>query len=441
MAATEHLDIKEHFQKQFTLFERSLNGEASSPMHTIRKKALEQFSQLPFPTRHDEDWRFTNIAPMLQIPFSAVHKATKTNIPQKQLSPLILPEREAFNLVFVDGLFAPSLSTVDIDPVVTITPISALTDAQQEFLSSKLLDSSALRQDIFSTLNSAFIRDGVFISIPENFRMEKPIHMLFLTASNESIITHPRVIIFAGKNSHSTIFESYHSLHEARYFTNCVTEISLGENATLHHTKVQNESEQAFHISSMQSVQGRDSNFTSNVISFGGALVRNNIATTLQGEGAWCSLNGLYMAHGKQHVDNHTTIDHASPHAESHELYKGILDQEARGVFHGRIIVRPDAQKTDAKQQNKNLLLSDTATIDTKPQLEIYANDVKCTHGATVGQLDEDQLFYLRARGIDRDAAEDILTHAFARDVINRISFEPMRTRLEEMIHAKLGKN
>lgn len=441
MAATEQLDMKEHFQKQFKVFEQSLNGEASSPMHALRKKALEQFSQLTFPTRHDEDWRFTNIAPMLQIPFTAVNRVPKTNIPPKQLSQLVLPELDALQLVFVNGFFASSLSIADIDPAVTITPISALTQTQQEFLSSKLLGSSALREDIFSTLNSAFIQDGVFISIPENIRMEKPIHALFLTTSSESIITHPRVIVLAGKNSHSTIFESYHSLHEARYFTNCVTEISLGENATLHHTKVQNESEQAFHISSMQSVQGRDSKFTSNVISFGGALVRNNLATTLHGEGAWCSLNGLYMAHGKQHVDNHTTIDHASPHAESHELYKGILDQESRGVFHGRIIVRPDAQKTDAKQQNKNLLLSDNATIDTKPQLEIYANDVKCTHGATVGQLDEDQLFYLRARGINRDTAEDMLTHAFARDVINRISFAPMRDKLEEMIHAKLRNN
>jgi Fe-S cluster assembly protein SufD len=248
----------------------------------------------------------------------------------------------------------------------------------------------------------------------------------------------PRNLIVTGDNSKVSIVESYVARSQDVYFTNAVTEMLVGENAVIEHDKLQLESGRAFHIATAQIHQRARSTFTSNAISLGGSLVRNNVTVVLGAEGIESTLNGLSLATGTQHIDNHTTIEHAQPQCASHELYKAILDGEAKGVFNGKIFVRKDAQKTDAKQTNKTLLLSDGATIDTKPQLEIFADDVKCTHGATVGQLDEEQIFYLRSRGIGLDAARDLLTFAFASDVINRVHVEPLRAQLDRVIHARL---
>ena len=283
----------------------------------------------------------------------------------------------------------------------------------------------------FSALNTAFLQDGAVIRIDDGVVLKDPVHVVFIsTAPGEAVVTHPRVLLLVGDNSQVSVIESYAGLRDAGYFTNAVTQIEAGAGSVVHHCKILRESLQSYHVAGMQARLARNAVVTSNSITLGGALVRNDIGVVLDGEGAECTLNGLYLAGGKQHIDNHTTIDHASPHCASHELYKGILDGDGRAVFNGKIIVRLDAQKTDAKQSNKALLLSERAQVNTKPQLEIFADDVKCAHGATVGQLDEDALFYLRARGLGREEARRILIQAFATDVLNRVRHKPIQMEL-----------
>ncbi len=433
---------KERFLSNFRLFESTLNGESVSPVHALRMQAIASLSRLDFPTRSHEDWKYTSVAPIVDSSFILPKNVTSTKIDSAQIHQLLLNEEDVFRFVFINNHFSAELSPVQLPDGVTVSSLAEALRNGNELLLHHLSKSGMNDEDVFTALNTAFLKDGAFIHVQDNYVIEKPIQLMFFTStSEEKVMTHPRNVIVVGKNAHVVIIESYDGVSEGIYFTNAITQFLLGQNAVVQHTKVQNESEQAFHIASMYVEQSRSSSFTSNSMTFGGALVRNDVMNLLDGEGATCALNGLYMTHNKQHVDNHTTIIHAKPHCESHELYKGILDNESRGVFNGKIIVRPDAQKTDAKQQNKNLLLSDSATIDTKPQLEIFANDVRCTHGATVGQLDEEQLFYLRARGIFFDQAKDMLTHAFASEVVNRVTIEPLRSRLETILTTKLGKN
>jgi Fe-S cluster assembly protein SufD len=285
------------------------------------------------------------------------------------------------------------------------------------------------------------MRNGAFVYIPDGVVVDEPIHLLYVSTGNESsFISTPRNLIIAGKNSQVSIVESYVSLAGVPYLTNTVTEMVAGERSLIEHDKLQDESLNAFHVGTTHFQQSTGSNVVSNSIALGGSIVRNNVTSVLAGEGIECTLNGLSLATGQQLVDNHTAIDHAKPNCVSHELYKSVLDGKSRGVFNGKIFVRKDAQKTDAKQTNKTLLLSDDATMDTKPQLEIFADDVKCTHGATVGQLDEEQVFYLRSRGMALDTARDILTVAFASDVVSRIHVDPLREELDAIMQKRLRK-
>jgi Fe-S cluster assembly protein SufD len=343
-------------------------------------------------------------------------------------------------MVFLNGHYSESLSSVHALPNgVKITSLASALKSDYDLVNRYLTRYAKFDDNAFTALNTAFIEDGAFIFVPDNIVVEEPVHLLFVSAiSDSSFVAHPRNVIVAGKNSQISVVETYGALHNSVYFTNVVTEMFAGEHSVIEHDKLQTENLHAYHIGSMHVYMNAKSNMTSNSISLGGALTRNNVTAVLDAEGIECTLNGLSLATGKQHVDNHTTIDHAKPHCNSHELYKSILDGNSRGVFNGKIFVRKDAQKTDAKQTNKTLLLSDDATIDTKPQLEIFADDVKCTHGATVGQLDEEQIFYLRSRGLGLDAARDILTFAFASDVINRIHVEPLRHQLDNMIQSRL---
>jgi Fe-S cluster assembly protein SufD len=291
-------------------------------------------------------------------------------------------------------------------------------------------------------LNTAFFQDGAFIRVPAGIAVATPIHLLFISTGKETGATsHPRNLIIAGPGSQVTVLESYVSLGEAPGLTNAVTELLVGEGAGFEHCKFQDEGPAAFHVAAIQAQLGRGCNLISHSFATGARLSRNNIRTRLAGEGVECVLNGLYLTRGDQLADHHMVVDHAQPRCASHEYYNGILDGRSRGVFHGRILVRPDAQKTDAKQTNKNLLLSDEATVDTKPQLEIYADDVKCTHGATVGQLNEESIFYLRARGIGADTARRMLIHAFAGEIIERIRFAPAREELDQLIWDRLEAN
>ena len=385
-----------------------------------------------------EDWRFTNVGPIASTAFTLADE--DTGVTAAQLGSLMFAGLSSIQLVFLNGRFASALSSIGTLPAgVEVRSLGEVLAGDHEAIEPHLARLAPYEDQAFSALNTALLQDGAFIRIPDNVVLDRPVHLVFgSTAPGESVATHPRVLVLLGENSSARIIENYASLRDAAYFTNAVTEVDVGPNSVVDHYKVIRESLEAYHVASLHLRLARSSVATSTSVTLGGALVRNDVGVLLDGEGAECTLNGLYVAGGRQLVDNHTTIDHAMPHCASHELYKGVLDGRGHAVFNGKIIVRIDAQKTDAKQTNKALLLSEQAQINTKPQLEIFADDVKCTHGATVGQLDADALFYLRARGLSLAQARRVLIHAFANDVLQRIQLEPVRTRLEAALLDRL---
>ena len=429
------------YQSRFDVFEQSLNGAKSTSVHAMRRGAMQRFKELGFPTTRQEEWRFTNILPITKIQFQPILRNELHGVTKSDLQPYALDH--ALRLVFVDGMFSQELSDSSSHPAGLIAGSLAETlkkhpDTIQSYFNYLVMG----EENAFTTLNTAFLWDGAYISVPQGVILENPIQLLFVATHREQVYAaQPRNLIIAGIDSQCKIIEMYVGLAQNTYLTNTVTEISLGDNAVVEHDKFQVEGVNAYHIGTTHVQMNAASRFTSNVISLGGSIVRNNLTARFDAEGAECILNGLSLGRGTQVVDNHTVIDHAKPHCTSHELYKSILDGASKGIFNGKVFVRKDAQKTDAKQTNKTLLLSDDATMNTKPQLEIFADDVKCTHGATIGQLDDEQIFYLRSRGIGLDAARDILTSAFAGDVVNRITIEPFRRQVERMIHDRLNKN
>jgi Fe-S cluster assembly protein SufD len=429
------------YQSRFEVFEQSLNGAKSTSVHAMRRGAMQRFMELGFPTTQQEEWRFTNILPITKIQFQPILRYELHGVTKSDLQPYALDH--ALRLVFVDGMFSQELSDSSSHPAGLIAGSLAETlkkhpDTIQSYFNYLVMG----EENAFTTLNTAFLWDGAYISVPQGVILENPIQLLFVATHREQVYAaQPRNLIIAGIDSQCKIIETYVGLAQNTYLTNTVTEISLGDNAVVEHDKFQVEGVNAYHIGTTHVQMNAASRFTSNVISLGGSIVRNNLTARFDAEGAECILNGLSLGRGTQVIDNHTVIDHAKPHCASHELYKSILDGASKGIFNGKVFVRKDAQKTDAKQTNKTLLLSDDATMNTKPQLEIFADDVKCTHGATIGQLDDEQIFYLRSRGIGLDAARDILTSAFAGDVVNRITIEPLRRQLERMIHDRLNKN
>jgi Fe-S cluster assembly protein SufD len=372
-------------------------------VQALREAAFQRFAELGFPTTHDEEWRFTNVAPIARTPWhSFVGQA---------LSPANLPDA-----------------------------------ARPHLAQHALYDRNA-----FVALNTAFLSNLTLIEVPRGAVLDQPIEIqvgqalspanvapAVFAAGELPIAIHPRTLILVGSNAQCSIVETYAGA--GAYFTNAVTEIVAGEGAVIDHYKLQQESPEAFHVSTMHATLGRSANFSSHSISLGGALVRNDANVTLS-EGTEATLNGLYIVNGRQHIDNHTEIDHAKPHGTSHELYKGVLDGHATAVFNGRIIVRKDAQKTDSKQTNKNLVLSDDAVINTKPELQILADDVRCTHGATIGQLDAEALFYMQSRGIGRRQARDLLTYAFAQDIIDRVKIPALKDQVEKVLFEKFHEH
>jgi Fe-S cluster assembly protein SufD len=404
-------------------------------LRKLRQEAMERFTELGFPQRTDEEWRFTNIAPLIRTPF-AFAEGNGSEAAKEVLTEVVLDAGSGPRLVFVNGRFESALSHPALPrsgPARVRAEIFGKTSESE--LKRWLAKYASYLDHAFIALNTAFLNDGAFIRIPAGFQAREPIHIVFLSTSRgEPTVSHPRVLIVAEPGSRATVLESYAGPDGQKYLTNAVAEIVVQDQAAVDHYKIQLEGRQAFHVATLQAFLGRAANFRTHMIGLGGALVRNEVNAVAGDEGSECTLNGLYLANGAQHMDNRTFIDHAKPHCTSHELYKGVLDGQARGVFNGKIRVAQDAQKTDAKQTNKTLLLSDDAQINTKPQLEIYADDVKCTHGATVGQLSDEALFYLRSRGIGLEAARGLLTFAFANDIISRIQVEPVREALEEML-------
>jgi Fe-S cluster assembly protein SufD len=433
------LDIKKWYISNFQTFENSLNGESLKPIHRVRKEAIANFSNLNFPTTHDEDWRFTNITPLLKHNFLP---AKKVNLKQKQIKNFIFKNISNNLLVFVNGHFAPGLSKIKSLPDgIKVGNIADEIKNGSAIIEEHLNKYANYKTQIFTALSTAFTQDGAFIHVHDNKIVDEPINILFITAAGEEkILSQPRNLFVAGKNSQVTIIERYASLDNGIYFTNVVSEIVTGENSSINHIKIQEEGLKAFHVSRTEVDQEKNSNFVSYSISLGGEISRYDLNSKFNDEGGECSLNGLYLLTGNQLYDTHSLIDHAKPYCTSHEHYKGILDDTSRGVFNGKVIVRKDAQKTNAFQENNNIILSDGALVNTKPQLEIFADDVKCSHGATVGQLDQDSLFYLRSRGIGEEKARDILIHAFASDVIKSIKVEQVKNYLEEILEGRFNK-
>ena len=420
-------------------FER-LEMKQPSWLFPLRKAGISRFAELGFPTVRDEDWRFTNIAPIAKLPFQPATERTRGDVDAAAIQKFSFTGLKASQLVFINGHFAPELSTILPQAEgIKIGSLAAALEKDSTIVEKHLGRYSQGEDNAFASLNTAFFRDGAFIYVPAGQSVENPVHLLFISTSREAgATTHPRNLIIAEKGSQLTVLESYVGAGDGTYFTNAVEELVIGEGAVVEHCKFQDENPHAFHIAAINAHLGRNCNFIGHSIATGARLSRNNIRAKLAAEGVECILNGLYLTKDDQLADHHMIVEHAKPRCNSHEYYNGILDGRSKGVFHGRILVQPDAQKTDAKQTNKNLLLSDEATIDTKPQLEIYADDVKCTHGATVGQLNEESIFYLRARGIGHETARRMLIHAFAGEIIDRIRCAPAREELDRVAWERL---
>jgi len=419
-------------------------------LRSIRQQAFARFAEVGFPTTHDEDWRFTNVAPIAHATFELARDGA-ARLSAADLEPF-LPRSfgagSACQLVFVNGHFAPQLSQIAaLPPGVKVGSLAEEIISNPGELEPHLARYANIRRDAFCAFNTAFIEDGAYVRIGRGTVLERPVYLLFVSTARAPSMAHPRNLIVAEEDSQAAVAEDYISLAPPQgaagpvpFFSNTVTELVAADNAVLSHYMILREDRQAFNVSTLRIQQGRAANVTSHSVLLGGALVRNNVHPVLAGEGGECLINGLFLGNDSQHMDNYMLVEHASPHCNSRQFYNGILDDRAHGVFHGRIIVHKDAQKTDAKQTNRNLLLSDEAQIDTKPQLEIYADDVKCTHGATIGQVDENALFYTRSRGLDEAAAQRMLLLAFANESLHRMNPGPMRAHLESLLQQWLSR-
>jgi Fe-S cluster assembly protein SufD len=418
-----------------TGFDEFTAARAGEPawLRTSRARAAATFRDEGLPTTRHEEWRFTPLSGITDVP---AQPAASAVVDVDAIDGFLFRGFDGPQLVFVNGRYAAGLSKSHALPAgIRVESLASVLDSDAATLQAHLGTAIRFRQQGFTALNDAWFSDGAVIVVEANAAIETPVHLLYFSTGSGT--SYPRTLIVAGVNSQVTVVESFAGT-ESSYVTNAITEVISGDGAHVDHYKVNRESLQAHHVASTHLQLARASVFATHNISLGGQLTRNDINATLDGEGIECTVNGLYLADGDRLVDTHTAIDHAKPHCHSYEIYKGVLDGRSRGVFNGKIFVREDAQKTDAKQTNQVLLLSDDATIDTKPQLEIFADDVKCTHGATVGQLSEESLFYLRARGIGKDDARALLIHAFAESVVENIRIDAVRHALEQVLLARL---
>ncbi len=396
-----------------------------------RRSALAEFERDGFPTMKDEDWHFTNVAPIAD---SIFRRARKGGAVSSDVIARFGHGQDWHTVVFVNGRAVSGFGAA-LPAGITISSLATEIERDSELLKRHMSKLSPPGSGAFSALNTAMAADGAVIHIAADTVLDKPVHLLFIADSaSENTAIQMRNLVFADKHSQGTVIESYVSVGGDSYFTNAVTEVLVADGARLSHYKLQTESTNAFHVGTVQVRQGRDSRYESFSFATGARLSRTNVHSTLAGDAAEVVMNGLYMVDGSQHVDHQTRIEHVAPNCPSHELYKGILDGRSHGVFNGKVYVHPEAQKTDGKQSNNNLLLSDAARVDTKPQLEIFADDVKCTHGATVGRLDETALFYMRSRGIGPAESKRLLTYAFAADVLEKIELEPLKLSLERQV-------
>ncbi|HVF68707.1 MAG TPA: Fe-S cluster assembly protein SufD, partial [Pyrinomonadaceae bacterium] len=400
----------------------------------LREGAFARFEELGFPTTDDEEWKYTNVSAVARAEFRPAEGPAR--LQREAVEPLVSAEARRSRLVFVDGIFSRELSSLEAvaQGVVAVELGAALAGEHAEVLWEHLGRLSGEGSDAFSALNTAFLGGGAFLHVPKGVEAGAPVQLLFVSTAESGAATFPRVLVVAGRDSRLDLIETYASVGAAAYLTDAVVEVFVGEGARVTHYKVQDEGAAAYHVASTRAELSRSSYYDLTTVTLGAQLSRHNIEILLESEGAECRVDGLYIVGTGQHADTHSLIDHRVPNCASRQNYKGILDGRSRAVFNGRVFVREDASGTDAQQSNKNLLLSREARVDTKPQLEIYNDDVKCSHGATVGQLDEDELFYLLSRGLHEDLARNLLTYGFAEEVVERIKFESIRAQLDEAI-------
>ena len=438
MNSQEYTSFKDQLIAAFRTGEERMNGESKSAFHQVRRAALQTFETLGFPTIRHEEWKYSNVKAMIGEQYGFDEGTTLT---ADDLTPLQIPNLEGNILYFVNGNYRADLSQI-ISPA-THLEIKSFAEAQQTDAETVGLHFSRyadFQDNAFTALNTAFAQEGVFIRIPDNKVVEEPVILRFITDTRRgNVAVQPRNLIVVGRNAEVKIAESYRTLGNGAGFTNVVTEVVMAAESRVEHYRIQNDSERTYHVGRTQVSQADNSHYYNATITLNGGFVRNDLNIVLNGQHCESFMYGLYMPNGKQHVDNHTLVDHAMPNCYSSELYKGILNDRGTGVFNGKIYVRPDAQKTNAYQSCKNVVLSPDASMNTKPQLEIYADDVKCSHGTTTGKMNEEALFYLQSRGIPKDAARTLLLYAFAEEVVSNIKIQPIRDYLEGIIREKLA--
>ncbi|HEU0184085.1 MAG TPA: Fe-S cluster assembly protein SufD [Blastocatellia bacterium] len=445
---TQVIKEKDNIFTAYKLHAQSREGRDPAWLANLREKAGAAFESLDFPTTRDEEWKYTNVARILKVPYREslirgdAESAGRKKLTARDLAPFTFEESRESRLVFINGAFSRGLSNVVARPKACVAGnLAEIPGEHANVARGHLAAYADYRDASFTALNTASVGDGAFVYIPDGKTAEAPIHLLFISTAEEPAVSHPRVLIVAGAGAIATIIESYVSIGGGVYFTNAVTEVVAKEGAVVTHYRLQQESESAFHVATTQVYQERGSNYASYAISLGAEIARHDLNVALTGEDVETTIDGLYVVTGRQHADSHTSVDHQKPHSVSRQLYKGILDGNSRAVFDGKVFVREGALLTDARQLNKNLLLSSDAHVDTKPQLEIFADDVKCAHGATVGQLEDEELFYLAARGITPERARALLTYGFAEDVISRIKLKSAREHLERVVLDKLHQS
>ncbi len=428
------------YQAAFRRLQQRSASAASSWMARLRESAMDRFEQLGFPSVKEEDWKYTNVAPISRLSFEPVLGTDETAgaLSPSDFARFAYHEAETSRLVFLNGVLLKQSSAVSGLPagMVAIDLQDAIADERySDLIREHLARSADYNANGLTALNTAMISSGAFVLVPKETVLESPLQLLFVSdTSRPNPAAFPRVLIVAEENSRGLLIESYSGLGKGPSFTDAVVEIVLKDGARLEHYKIQRESVEAFHIATTSVDLGANGSYDTTTINFGAQLSRHDIHVKMANEGAECRVDGLYMVGGAQHTDTHSVIDHQQPHCNSHQLYKGILDGKSRAVFNGKIFVRHGAQKTDAMQTNKNLLLSKDARVDTKPQLEILADDVKCAHGAAVGQIDDEEMFYLETRGIHPDLAKNLLTYGFAEEVIEKIKVDSLRAQLDEAV-------
>lgn len=426
--------------------ESLLQGQPQLPpsplawLNQLRANAVDRVGTLKVPTTRDEEWRFTDISPLAKLSFQPVHAVSSLQISDVEHFYI---EEAATRLVFVDGAYAPELSKQSNgveDTGLIVMNLPTAVSAHATAIEPHLGRHVGFENNVFAALNTAFLHDGALIIAPRNAAVDKPVHLLFI-ATQKEVASHPRCLLIAESGSAVTVVEDYVSLQEEAYVTNAVTEIALADNAQVNHIRVQRDSTEAFHIASCAVSLARASRYRSVSVALGARISRYNLNALLAAEGVECTVDGLALITGRQLADTHTCIDHAKPHGTSWQSHKCIVDGAAHAVFNGKIMVRPGAQRTDSSQSSRNLLLNARARVDTKPQLEIFADDVKCAHGATVGQLDSEEVFYLKSRGLSEITARNLLTYAFGAEIIDRISVASLKHRLEQTVLEQTQRN